>query len=886
MPRPSPAVLAWLIAAFVLTTVYEARQSWPPALHAMSDDSPVLTPEAALKTFQLPPGYRLELVASEPLIQDPIVIDWDTEGRLWAVEMPGYMPDIQATGELNPIGRIVVLEDTDADGKMDKRTIFADGFVLPRALKVLDRGVLVGEPPNLWLLKDADRDLRMDSKELVTDTYGRREANVEHNANSLLWALDNWIYTSEVDTMLRLHDGKFEVVKTLARGQWGATQDDVGHVYRNNNSSALNVDLVSGQYFVRNPALVRTRGSFEFLGGTDDALNTTWPARPTPGVNRGYQTGVLRADGSLASFTAVSAPTVYRGDRLPAELSGNVFLAEPSGNLVSRVIVTDNGRTLHGRKAYERGEFITSTDERFRPVYLSSAPDGTLYIVDIYRGIIQHKGYITEYLRDQILSRKLEQPTARGRIYRVMHDTTRRDRNPSLSSAPATQLVQLLSHPNGWWRDTAQRLLVERNDASAVEPLRKLAVSARQPRTRLHALWTLDGMEQLEPADVSRALHDSSRDVRTSAIRLSERWLREPNHPIHAAVLALTEDPDWAVRQQIAASLGELPRDEKEKVLAGLLDRYASDPVSLDAALSGLRGSESAVLEKLLTPGPETAPRATAITMLAATIVARGENDAVQTLLDHVSDANRPAWILSALLRGTEVVLLAALPPGSPPRRANPEETEPAAPGARGGPGGAPAFARGDRAGGAAAGRGRGRGNARAGLKLTREPSLTAVAAAKTGDLSTRASNVLARIEWPGKPGARVVAPLSAEERARFDAGDEVYRNLCTACHQANGQGLEKVAPTLVGSDFALASPQITVRILLNGKEGTTGLMPPLGSVLTDDQVAAVLTYVRRAWGNDGSPVNSSEVAQIRTSAAGRTRPWTNADLASLGGGR
>jgi mono/diheme cytochrome c family protein len=154
------------------------------------------------------------------------------------------------------------------------------------------------------------------------------------------------------------------------------------------------------------------------------------------------------------------------------------------------------------------------------------------------------------------------------------------------------------------------------------------------------------------------------------------------------------------------------------------------------------------------------------------------------------------------------------------------------------------------------------------------------------GELSTRAVSVLARVEWPGKPGVTVVAPLSADERARFDAGQEVYRNLCIACHQANGQGLEKVAPTLVGSDFTLASPRVTVRILLNGKEGPTGLMPPLGSVLSDEQIAAVLTYVRRAWGNGGSPIAALEVAEIRTSAAGRTRPWTDADLAGLRGGR
>jgi mono/diheme cytochrome c family protein len=896
MRSPRTILVASVIAA-TLATAYAAQPPQQP-----SDSSPVLTPEAALKTFAMPPGYRLELVASEPLIQDPVVIDWDPEGRMWAVEMPGYMLDIQATRELDPIGRVVVFEDTNADGRLDKRTVFADRLVLPRALKVLDRGVLVGEPPNLWLMKDTNGDLKMDSKELVTDKYGRREANVEHNANSLLWALDNWIYTSEVDTFLRLKSGKFEVVKTLARGQWGASQDDAGRVYRNSNASALHVDLVPSQYYARNPTIPRTRGSFEFLGGPGDDLNATWPAHATPGVNRGYQTGVLRDDGRLASFTAVAAPTVYRGDRLPSELYGNVFLVEPSANLVSRVIVTDNGSTLRGRKAYERSEFITSTDERFRPVYLSSAPDGTLYVVDMYRGIIQHKGYITEYLRDQILARQLEQPTARGRIYRVVHETTRRDRTPALASMPPARLVAMLAHPNGWWRDTAQRLLVERNDASVAVPLQALASTAPEARTRLHALWTLDGMDASDAATVTRALGDPSRDVRVAAIRLSERWLREPNHSISPVVLKLASDADWSVRQQLAASLGVMPRGEKESALTSLLESHANDPVVMDAAVSGLQGSEAAVLDKLMT-GKDTPQRTTAITMLAAAIVAGGEDAAVQSLFERAADGARPAWQRSAVLRGAEVSLLGAVAPGSPSGRgrgrggAPSDGSDPMAPGARGGRGGAPAFPSGNRAqaglegenggGGRAAGRGgRGRGGARPTLKLTREPALVALAARSTGDLSTRAASVLARVEWPGKPGVAVAAPLSPAELARFDAGREVYQNLCVACHQPNGRGLEKVAPTLIGSEFALGSPQIPVRILLNGKEGPVGLMPPLGSVLSDEQIAAVLTYIRREWGNTGAPIDGRDVGQIRPLTSGRTRPWTDAELAALGGGR
>jgi hypothetical protein len=264
--------------------------------------------------------------------------------------------------------------------------VFKDGLILPRALKVLDHGVLVGEPPNVWLFKDTNGDLKADTKELVTNTFGRLESSVEHNANSLFWGMDNWLYTSEVDTQVRLKDNKFEAVKTLSRGQWGATQDDAGRIYRNTNESVLHVDVVPTRYYTRHPTLLRTRGSYESLEGDSNEVNATWPVRPTTGVNRGYQSGVLRADGTLANHTSVCSPIVYRGDRLLAELYGNVFVAEPAANLVSRIIVDTSGPELKPSKAYQGGEFLASTDERFRPVYLAPAPDST-FTSSIY-GII------------------------------------------------------------------------------------------------------------------------------------------------------------------------------------------------------------------------------------------------------------------------------------------------------------------------------------------------------------------------------------------------------------------------------------------------------------------------------------------------------------------
>ncbi len=896
MNRLFSVVIVLLVASLVMTGyAYQTGKSWPPGLQQVPDESPVLSPEDEMKTFFMPPGYHVELVASEPMIEEPILIDWDADGRLWVIEERGYMQDLPATNEREPLGRISVLEDTNNDGKMDKKTVFMDGLVLPRALKVLDRGVLIGEPPHLWLARDTNGDLKSDTKELVVDTYGQELGNIEHNANSLTWALDNWMYTSEHNGYLRLKDGKFEYQPTLSRGQWGATQDDAGRIYRNTNEAALFVDLLPARYFTRNPNLVRTRGLYESL--QNEEVNRVWPVRPTRGVNRGYQDGVLRPDGTLAHFTSVCAPTVYRGDRLPAELYGNVFVAEPAANLVSRIIVSDDGTTLRSKKAYPDAEFLASTDERFRPVYLSSAPDGTLYVVDTYHGIIQHKGFITEYLRDQILSRKLDRPSGHGRIFRVVHDTTRRDRTPALSKATPAQLVETLSHPNGWWRDTAQRLLVERADRSIAKALTDKAERASDWRTRLHALWALDGLDAIQPDTVMRALEDKSRDVRVSALQLSERWLAQPNHPIQAAVLKRVTETDWAVRRQLAATLGVLPTSSAgEKALIDMLERYGDDPITVDAALTGLAGREPAVLQRLLEAPAETAQKMAVMTTLAATIVKGGQDKAVQDLLRTIAEPSRPAWQRRALIAGAEAVLTGAALPGSAPARGtgNAAAANNTAPGCRGGPGGARAFpddpgtARG---GGAAGGGGRGRGGRGGGpsLSLSGEPVEFAALANGNGDLSTRASNLLARMNWPGKvPTAGAPAPLgplTAEQQKLYDTGQTLFKGLCMACHGEDGKGGE-LGPALIGSQFALAAPEVPIRILLQGKEGKVGLMPPLGATLTDDQIAGALTYIRRQWGNAAEAVDPDTVKGVRAATADRTRPWTDAELTALAAGR
>src|SRR5688500_3437055 len=471
--------------------------------------------------------------------------------------MLGFILDTSGRDSREPLGRVVVLEDENDDGAMDRRTVFLDKLILPRSVKVLDRGVLVGEPPNLWLARDTDGDLKADTKERVRGDYGRAEGNPEHNANGLLWGLDNTIYTSEHTYHLELKNGEFRVQPALSRGQWGLSSDDAGRIYRNWNEQPIFADIVASRYYMRNPNLARTRGLYEMLIEPKDM--TVWAVRPTFGINRGYREGMLRADGSLAKFTSAGTPLIYRGDRLPRELYGNAFVTESAGNLVHRFTLHDDGAgRLTARNAYGKGEFLASSDERFRPVNLFSGPDGTLYVVDMYRGVIQDGQYWTDYLRDYIKKNNLEIPVGLGRIWRVVHESTKRDRKPALSKVGADGLVALLAHPNGWHRDTAQRLLIERAERSSVPALQKMALEHADWRTRLHALWTLDGLDGLDTATVTRTLADASPEVRASGIRVAERWFAEPDHPLKTSALAMAGDPNWGVRRQLAASIGRL----------------------------------------------------------------------------------------------------------------------------------------------------------------------------------------------------------------------------------------------------------------------------------------------------------------------------------------
>ncbi len=514
-----------------------------------------LSPEQSIATMELPPGYRLEPVLTEPHIAEPVMVAFDGNGRMYVAEMRTYMQDLDATGEQEPVSRVSRHEDTDGDGVYDVHTVFADGLLLPRILLPLDDRVIIGETNtnDLYVYRDSDADGVADEKSLWF-AGGRRGGNMEHQPNGLVWALDNHLYATYYDYRLRVAPDGSAVKEEIPvnRGQWGITQDDWGKVW------FLNAGKEIGPIHFQQHILY---GAFEMPDQHIGDYETVWPIDNIPDAQAGARQ--LRPDNTLNHFTATCGQDIFRGDRLPAALRGDLFFAEPVGRLVRRTVVSVDDGVTRLRNAYEdtRGEFIRATDPLFRPVNLVTAPDGTLYLVDMYRGIIQQGAWTREgtYLREQIEAHNLQYEIGRGRIYRVRHDDFEPGPRPRMLDETPAQWVAHLSHPNGWWRDTAQKLLVLRRDRSVVPALERLArASTAEPRTRVHALWTLDGLDALADASILAAITDPNPSVRAAGLRLAESRVgagTAPDSPMLIALQGALGDAEASVAIQAMLSL-------------------------------------------------------------------------------------------------------------------------------------------------------------------------------------------------------------------------------------------------------------------------------------------------------------------------------------------
>jgi mono/diheme cytochrome c family protein len=737
--------------------------------------------------------------------------------------MRPYMHDVDGTGEDQPTGRIVVLEDTDGDGKMDKRTVFADRLAMPRGVMCVNGGALVAEPPVLWFMKDTDGDGVADAREQVDGSYGTRGGQPEHMANSPTRFLDNWIYSANHAIRLRLKDGKWTADSTGNRGQWGMSQDDFGRPFYNFNSDFLRANFVPEALYKRNPNFPATAG----LGVQLLKDQSCWPSHPTPGVNRGYDPKQLRADGTLAICTATCGVTIYRGGLFGPKYQGNAFIPEPAGNLVKRVIIEEKNAVLTAKGAYAGTEFLTSTDERFRPVNAYTGPDGALYLADMYRGVIQHKGFLTHYLIANIKDRQLEQPANMGRIWRIVPEK-KTATTVTLPAEPA-KLVEFLGHPNGVIRDTAQRLLVEKKDAAVAPAVAKVATEGASSLAKIHALWTLEGMAALTPDVLAACVKDKNARVRATAVRVADRTFA-------MELVKLVNDPSVDVQVALGFALSGFPETQDGAI--ALARRSGANPLVREAIVSGLRGRELEVLEAVIGATDKPAPV-----------------EFLGTLAQAVMNERRAARTSKLL------AIIAAQPANSPAQLAMLE-------GASGkkAPKGAPKYKL---------------------LYLEAEsPELAQLLKTAKGTARTLVAAVDARIAWPGKPGVPpppVVVPLSAAEQELFEKGRTVYMTLCVGCHQPTGTGMEGLAPALVDSDWVLGKPDVPARVILHGLSGPIKVngqtwsleMPPLGAALTDEQIAGVLTYIRREWEHNASPVSIDSVAKLRAQYQTRTKAWT-----------
>ncbi len=514
-----------------------------------------LSPKDSMAQIKVPAGYRLELVAAEPTLIHPVLCTWDGDGRMYVAEMRTYMKDLDATGENEPTSRVTRLTDTNGDGVMDQSTIFADNLVLPRMVLPLDDRVLIAETytGNFVSYQDTNGDGISDTK----SDFFRGEPtknNLEHQDTALLWGVDNYLYSGNLSRRFRItKDGKgMESSPIYGRtSQWGLAMDDEGRLYC---SAAGGENPAYG--FQQYPAY----GGLTLPDETEPGFAEVFPAVQMHDTQSGLNR-IHNIKGTLNHFSACCGQSIFRGDRLPEELRGNYLLPEPVGRLIRSAKV----KNVEGKRVLANAtpgtEFITSTDLTFRPVWTATGPDGCLYIVDMHHNVIQESAWVPRggYLRDTIVNDGYDKYHARGRIYRLVHDDFKPGPQPRMLQETPAQLVQHLSNPNGWWRDTAQKLLVLKGDKSVVPALTELLHKGDAPLGRMHALWTLDGLGAADKALVLEAFGDKDARVRSAAIRISEAYLKTGDKEVMAKLEPLLKDTSPDVITQAINSLRYVP---------------------------------------------------------------------------------------------------------------------------------------------------------------------------------------------------------------------------------------------------------------------------------------------------------------------------------------
>ncbi|MGE0606301.1 MAG: PVC-type heme-binding CxxCH protein [Pirellulales bacterium] len=574
-----------------------------------SDELPRIPPHApadALSTFQLHSGFTLEQAAAEPLVTDPVAMSFDARGRLYVAEMIDYSEDDKAN-----LGLVRLLEDTDEDGKFDKATVFAETLSWPTAITCYDGGVFIGAAPHIYYAKDTDGDGKADEQRIVFTGFSRH--NVQGLFNSFHWGLDNRIHGagSSVGGLISRPDQpdeppvningrdfafdpktlKFEAVSGGA--QHGMSFDDWGRKFLSSNSDHIQLSMYEDRYVARNPQLTAPGPRISIAAdGPQAEVFRISPVEPWRIVRTrlrmsGKVPGIVEGGGRAAGyFTGATGGTIYRGDAWPAEYRGQVFVGDVGSNIVHRKSLTPKGVELVANRADEGVEFLASSDIWFRPCQYSNAPDGNLYVLDVYREVIEHPASLPPPIKKHL---DLTSGRGMGRIYRIVPDGYQQRALPKFDTAPTAELVAALAHPNGWHRDTAARVLWERQDKAAIGPLRKLAAESKSSLGRMHAMYVLDGMSALRVEDVLPRLSDEHPGVRQHAARLSEQFAQgDASEKLLAALMPLANDDAPLVRYQLAFTLGEFAGDKRIAGLSQIAQRDGADRWIRLAILSSL----------------------------------------------------------------------------------------------------------------------------------------------------------------------------------------------------------------------------------------------------------------------------------------------------------
>jgi putative membrane-bound dehydrogenase-like protein len=612
------------------------------------------------------PGFRIERMAAEPLIESPIAFDWGADGKLWVVEMRDYPLGMDNKGK--PGGRIVVLEDTHGNGRYDKATVFLDGLLFPTSVMTWGKGVLVTCAPDIFYAEDTDGDGKADRRAVLFTGFG--EANPQHRVNGLRWGLDNWIYCANGDftaerrfepaagpdkpgtgfsasqaedlRRLMLAGASIKSIKTGAmasirnrdfrfrpseglldpqtgQAQYGRDRDDWGHWFGCNNAVPMWHVVLDDHYLRRNPHPVYPSPRVEAP-----------PSVTHPLGNVGRDTGTKRtARGN--PWTSACSITIYRDELFGAEFRNNWLTCEPVHNLVHREILTQSGTTFKSRRAADEmtSEFLASADTMFSPVFVRTGPDGALWVADMYRKVLEHPHWLPQGWEKTIDVRAGQD---KGRIYRVYPAGKKPRPIPRLDRLDAAGLVALLDSPNGWQRDKAQEMLIRRGDRAAVPLLEEHAAHSPRPLGRLHALCTLDGLQALEPATLLPALGDAHPGVRRHAVRLTEH---HASAEVTTALLSLAADPDAMLRQQVAYSLGFREGAAAARALGRLLLQDAGDPYIVAAGLSSLTPANLSVVLETVLASPADPPLPLQENLLR-TALGFGDARAMVTLLNRL----------------------------------------------------------------------------------------------------------------------------------------------------------------------------------------------------------------------------------------------------------